>query len=226
MLVRGRSLDDAPREDGMGEGAGLRAGDRLLLATTSAGKQRELRALLGDLPLTLVTPAELGLTLVPEETGTTFAENAAQKARAYFAAAGLPTLAEDSGLEVDALGGAPGVYSARWEGLPDGAEKNALLLHRLAAVPDEQRGCRYVCHMVLLDALGREHHGEGTCAGRVAWAPAGTGGFGYDPVFYVPALGQTMAELPPAAKDRVSHRGGAAARVRAILQDLLDEGGC
>jgi XTP/dITP diphosphohydrolase len=211
------------QEVGMRQWAGLRAGDRLLLATTSAGKQRELRALLGDLPLTLITPAELGISLVPDETGTTFAENAAQKAHAYFAVAGLPTLAEDSGLAVDALGGAPGVYSARWEGLPDGAEKNALLLQRLAAVPDEQRGCRYVCHMVLLDGHGREHHAEGTCDGRVAWAPAGTGGFGYDPVFYVPALAQTMAELPPDAKDRISHRGAAAAHLRAILQALLEE---
>src|SRR5918911_3822367 len=118
----------------------LRPGDRLLLATTSAGKQRELRALLGDLPLTLVTPAELGLTMVPEETGTTFAANAAIKAHAYHEATGLPTLAEDSGLEVDALGGAPGVYSARWEGLPGGAENNARLLERLADVPDERRG--------------------------------------------------------------------------------------
>ena len=202
-------------------GAGLQAGERLLLATTSVGKQRELRALFADLPLVLVTPAELGLTLVPDETGTTFAENAAQKAHAYHAAAGLPTLAEDSGIEVDALGGAPGVYSARWEGLPDGAEKNALLLRRLADVPEGRRGCRYVCHMVLIDREGGEHHAEGTCVGRVPWAPAGEGGFGYDPVFYVPALGRTMAELAAAEKDRISHRGAAAARMRAVLQDLL-----
>src|SRR5918911_2681781 len=190
----------------------LRPGDRLLLATTSAGKQRELRALLGALPLALVTPADLGLTLVPEETGTTFAANAAQKAHAYFAAAGVPTLAEDSGLEVDALGGAPGVYSARWEGLPDGAEKNALLLSRVADVPPEHRGCRYVCHMVLVDGGGAEHHAEGECRG--------TGGFGYDPLFYVPGRGQTMAELPAADKDRLSHRGAAAARLRPILERL------
>src|SRR5947209_318428 len=136
----------------------LQPGDRLLLATTSAGKQRELRALLRDLPLQLVTPADLGLTLVPEETGTTFAANAAQKAHAYFVAAGVPTLAEDSGLEVDALDGAPGVYSARWEGLPDGPLKNARLLERLADVPLERRHCRYVCQMVLLDRQGQEHH--------------------------------------------------------------------
>lgn len=208
----------------MSQATTLAAGDRLLLATTSAGKQRELQALLGDLPLTLVTPADLGITLVPEETGTTFAENAALKAHAYHAAAGIPTLAEDSGLEVEALGGAPGVYSARWEGLPDGAEKNGLLLRRLADVPEAQRGARYVCHMVLLDRQGAEHHAEGECRGRIAGAPAGSGGFGYDPVFYVPPLGQTMAELPPAEKDRISHRGAAAARLRAILARLLAAG--
>ncbi|HZR99643.1 MAG TPA: RdgB/HAM1 family non-canonical purine NTP pyrophosphatase [Chloroflexota bacterium] len=205
----------------MSDAAPLQPGDRLLLATSSAGKQRELRALLGDLPLTLVTPADLGLTLVPDETGTTFAENATIKARAYHAAAGLPTLAEDSGLEVDALDGAPGVYSARWEGLPDGAEKNALLLRRVADVPPERRGCRYLCHMVLVDGRGAEHHAEGECRGTVAYEPRGTGGFGYDPIFYVPERGQTMAELPAAEKDRLSHRGAAAARLRPILQRLL-----
>jgi XTP/dITP diphosphohydrolase len=199
----------------------LRPGDRLLLATTSAGKQRELRALLGDLPLMLVTPADLGLTLVPEETGTTFAANAAQKAQAYYAAAGVPTLAEDSGLEVDALGGAPGVYSARWEGLPDGAVKNARLLERLAGLPDAERGARYVCHMVLIDGQGAEHHAEGDCHGRIAHEPRGSGGFGYDPVMYVPALGRTMAELTPEEKDRISHRGAAAARLRETIERLL-----
>jgi XTP/dITP diphosphohydrolase len=203
----------------------LRAGRRLLVATTSAGKQRELRALFGDLPLTLVTPADLGLTLVPEETGTTFAENAAIKAQAYHAATGLPALAEDSGLEVDALGGAPGVYSARWEGLPDGAEKNALLLSRVANVPPERRGCRYVCYMVLVDGSGAEHHAKGECRGTVAYEQRGTGGFGYDPLFLVAERGQTMAELPAAEKDRLSHRGAAATRLRPILERLLAGGG-
>ena len=195
----------------------LRPGDRLLLATTSAGKQRELRALLGDLPLSLVTPAELGLTLVPEETGSTFAENATIKARAYWQAAGLPTLAEDSGLEVDALGGAPGVYSARWEGLPDGAEKNALLLERLRTVPEEDRGCRYLCHIVVIDCVGEEHHAAGVLGGRVAWEARGTEGFGYDPVFWLPERGCTVAELPAAEKDRISHRARAVASLRAAL---------
>jgi len=199
----------------------LRPGDQLLLGTTSAGKQRELRALLGDLPLELVTPQQLGLAFVPEESGTTFAANARLKARAYHAATGLPTLAEDSGLEVDALGSAPGVHSARWEGLPDGAAKNALLLQRLAGVPPARRGCRYVCHMVLIDRCGTEHHTEGECRGQVALEARGEGGFGYDPVFYLPELGRTMAELSPAEKDRLSHRGAAARQMRAILLRLL-----
>lgn len=199
----------------------LRAGDRLLLATTSAGKQRELRALLGDLPLRLVTPADLGLTLVPEETGTTFAANAALKAHAYHAAAGIATLAEDSGLEVDALDGAPGVYSARWEGLPDGAEKNALLLARLRDVPDAQRTCRYHCHIVLIDNQGAEHHASGALEGRVARAASGSGGFGYDPVFLLPECGCTVADLPAAEKDRLSHRARAVAALRAQLAPWL-----
>lgn len=199
----------------------IRPGDPLLLATTSAGKQRELRALLAGLPLRLVTPAELGLALVPEETGATFAENALLKARAYHAAAGLPTLAEDSGIEVEALGGAPGVYSARWEGLPDGAEKNALLLRRLEGVPDARRGCRYVCHAVLIDRAGTAYHAEGELAGRVARQPRGSGGFGYDPVFYLPDRGCTVAELSPAEKDRLSHRGRALAQLRALLERAL-----
>lgn len=199
----------------------LEPGDRLLLATTSDGKQRELRSLLGDLPLTLVTPLDLGLTLAPEETGTTFAANAAIKAAAYYAASGVATLAEDSGLEVDALDGAPGVYSARWEGLPDGPVKNAHLLERLAGVPESQRACRYVCYMVFVDRLGAEHHALGTCEGQVATAPRGHGGFGYDPVVYLPRLGRTMAELSADDKDRVSHRGVAARALRGTLERLL-----
>jgi XTP/dITP diphosphohydrolase len=195
----------------------LQRGDTLLLATTSDGKQRELRELLGDLPVRLVTPANLGLTLVPEETGTTFAENAALKARAYFAAARVPTLAEDSGLEVDALNGAPGVYSARWEGIPDGPQKNSRLLERLAAVPVERRGCRYVCHMILVDRTGAEHHARGELPGRIAWEPRGQGGFGYDPVVYLPDVGRTVAELAPADKNQRSHRAAAAARLRPLL---------
>jgi XTP/dITP diphosphohydrolase len=198
----------------------IRPGDPLLLATTSAGKQRELRALLAGLPLRLVTPGELGLALVPEETGTTFAENALLKARAYYTAAGI---AEDSGIEVAALGGAPGVYSARWEGLPDGAEKNALLLRRLAGVPEAQRGCRYVCHAVLIDRAGAAYQAQGELVGRVAHAPRGSGGFGYDPVFYLPDRGCTVAELSPAEKDRISHRGRALTQLRALLERALAE---
>ena len=131
--------------------------------------------------------------------------------------------------EVDALGGAPGVYSARWEGLPDGAVKNARLLERLADVPDERRGARYVCHMVLIDRDGAEHHAEGDYRGRIAREARGAGGFGYDPVMYVPEQGRTMAELTPAEKDLISHREGAfhwagliAPAIRRAVEESLE----
>jgi XTP/dITP diphosphohydrolase len=199
----------------------LQPGDRLLLGTTSQGKQRELCELFADLPLALVTPSDLGIEEVPAETGTTFAENALAKARHYHAVSGLPTLAEDSGLEVDALGGAPGVFSARWEGLPDGAEKNARLLERLAATSDGQRGCRYVCHMVFIDRRGEEHEARGELPGQISRTARGEGGFGYDPVVYLPDVGRTVAELAPAEKNRRSHRGAAAAQLRRALVALL-----
>ena len=205
----------------MNEVAALAAGGSLLLATTSHGKQRELRALLRDLPLELVTPDQVGPLPTPEENGATFAANAAIKARAYRAASGLPVLAEDSGLEVEALGGAPGVYSARWEDLPDGAEKNARLVQRLAGVPPARRGARYVCHMMLIDRLGVEHEARGELRGQIALEARGEGGFGYDPVMYLPDVGRTVAEMAAEEKDRISHRGVAAAQLRVILFRLL-----
>ena len=195
------------------------AGPTLLLATSNPGKRGEFARLLPP-AIELVTLADLSLVL-PDEVGSTFAEIASAKARAASTASRLLALADDSGLEVDALGGAPGVYSARWEGLPDGAEKNALLLSRLAQVPWDERGARYVCHMVLIDRRGAEHQAEGECRGRIALEARGEGGFGYDPVMYVPELGRTMAELSPAEKDRISHRGAAAAQLRTILVRLL-----
>jgi XTP/dITP diphosphohydrolase len=199
----------------------LQPGERVLLGTTSQGKQRELRELFADLPLVLVTPSDLGIDEVPAETGTTFAENALAKARHYHAVSRLPTLAEDSGLEVDALDGAPGVFSARWEGLPDGAEKNARLLERLVATPDGERGCRYVCHMVFVDHRGEEYQARGELPGQIAQTARGEGGFGYDPVVYLPDVGKTVAELAAAEKNRRSHRGAAAAQLRRALLGLL-----
>jgi XTP/dITP diphosphohydrolase len=188
----------------------VNAPTQLLLATTNEGKVRELRTLLAALPSTLLSPADVGVSLVVEETGTAFVENARIKARAYFDASGLPTIAEDSGLEIDALAGEPGVFSARYHGLPDGPIKNAHILDLLAGLPPSRRRCRYVCAIVHVDAEGEERAFQGTCSGRVAQAPEGTGGFGFDPIVFLPRLGRTVAQLSDEEKNRISHRGKAA----------------
>ena len=189
----------------------------LLLATGNAGKVAEFRALLQLPEIELKTPGEMGLDWPPpDETGETFAENAVLKARSLAALSGLPALADDSGLCVDALGGAPGVHSARWAG-PDAtdAERMALLLERLADVPtDQQRTARFVCAVALALPGGSVSVAEGVCEGRICLSPQGTSGFGYDPVFFVPALGQTFAQMDIDAKNRISHRALALAQLR------------
>ncbi len=196
-------------------------GPKVLLATTSRGKVREWRELLAGLPVELLLPADLGIVLEVEETGTTFRANADLKARAYHAAlgeqAGIWTLAEDSGLEVAALGGEPGVWSARWGGTSNYGVKMRLLLERLRDVPERERGCRYVCAVTLIAPEGTVHRCRGEVRGRIALEPRGSGGFGYDPLFFVPSKGRTMAELSPAEKHAISHRARAARCVRAIL---------
>ena len=176
------------------------ADSRLLLATNNGHKLRELRRLLAHLPLALLTPADLGLRLEPAEDGATYEANALAKARAFADASELPALADDSGIEVDALGGRPGLHSARYggSGLTD-ENRVALLLRALADVPDGERTA------------------EGWCEGTVARSPDGTGGFGYDPVFFVPALGVTMARLSDQEKDAISHRGNAARALAPVL---------
>src|SRR6266851_643448 len=161
---------------------------RLLIATTSAGKLREWQALLGDLPLDLLSLADAGIDSDVEETGQTFAQNAVLKAEAYGRASQLLTLAEDSGLCVSALGGAPGVHSARWEG-PDYVHKNALLIRLLEGKHGAARACRYACIVVLRHHDGRMWQARGEVRGQIALAPAGSGGFGYDPIFAIPRLG-------------------------------------
>src|SRR5438105_1423832 len=196
---------------------------RLLVATTSAGKLREWHALLGDLPLDLLSLADAGIDFDVEETGTTFAQNAILKAEAYGRASQLLTLAEDSGLCVAALGGAPGVHSARWEG-PDYAHKNALLIQLLQGNEGQARGCRYACVAVLRHPDGRVWPVRGEVRGQIALAPAGSSGFGYDPIFLIPRLGRTLAEIAVDEKDRISHRGRAAGRIRPILRQLIEVG--
>ncbi len=200
---------------------------KLLIATRNEGKAREMRDLFTGLPFQLVFPPEQFLERLPEEAdlerGTSFAENAVAKARYFAKRSGLPTLAEDSGLEVDALDGAPGVFSARWAQMHEAGEgdaaNNALLLERLAGVPDEGRSARYRCVVAFLETpLGKPQLVEATCEGRILAAPRGTGGFGYDPLFYSSDLEMAFAEAPAAAKHRVSHRGRA---VRALVEVLV-----
>ena len=200
------------------------AAPTLLIATTSAGKLREWRSLLADVPCELVGLRDVGIDFDVEETGRTFAANARIKAEAYSRATQLLTLAEDSGLTVAALGGAPGVYSARWEG-DDYEHKNRKLIELLAGKAGAARACRYVCVVVLRHPDGHEWRFRGEVRGQIAHEPAGSGGFGYDPVFYIPRLGATLAQVSEDAKHRISHRGRAAQRVRPVLMGMLERGG-
>jgi|SRR5581483_11307427 XTP/dITP diphosphohydrolase len=195
---------------------------KLLIATHNRGKLREFAEILRDLPLELVTLNDVGIADDVEETGATFEENARLKALTYAAQSGLLTLADDSGLQVDALGGEPGVYSKRYagEGKSD-AERNAYLLEKLREVPQEKRTARFRCVIVIADAQGQTWTSEGTCEGEIALAPRGTNGFGYDPIFIVRDAGKHMAELSNQEKNRVSHRGRAAVGARKILEQRL-----
>ncbi len=199
----------------------------VVLATTNRGKVREFEAVLARHPAfaswTLTTPGDLGIDIPPiEETGATFAENALLKARAVAQAVNLPALADDSGLCVDALYGAPGLHSARWAGpTASDRERTALLLARLAAVPEAGRTARFVCALALVRPDGQALATEADCAGVIAAAPHGIDGFGYDPVFLLPALGRTMAQLSPAEKNTLSHRAQAVTRLAETLHAFL-----
>jgi XTP/dITP diphosphohydrolase len=197
---------------------------RLLLATNNAGKAAEYRALLEGCGWELVTPRDLDLHLEVEEVAGDYAENARIKAEAFAKASGLVVLADDSGIEVDALGGAPGPLSARFGGEDASDEQRvALLLDRLKGVPPERRSARFRCLIAVVRPEGEVGFFEGQCEGRVAEEPQGEGGFGYDPVFLLPERGLTVAELPPEEKNAISHRGRAARQARAHLEGLLRE---
>jgi XTP/dITP diphosphohydrolase len=191
----------------------------LVVATLSAGKRRELAALLGHLGLTLVDLSAFPEAPPVAEDADTYLANARAKAVAASRHTGLPALADDSGLEVDALGGAPGVRSARFAGEGASDDENvALLLERLRGVPDAARTARFRCVIVVARPDGGELVAEGTCEGRITTEARGRGGFGYDPVFFHPPSGATFAELDAEAKQRVSHR---AAACRALEPQLL-----
>lgn len=197
---------------------------RLLIATHNRGKLIEYQGLLAGLPLELVTLDSVGLRDDVEEHGATFAENARLKAVTYARKSNLLTLADDSGLEVDALGGEPGVRSKRYAGEnKSDAERIAFLLSKLRAVPREKRSARFRCAIAIASPEGRVWESQGTCEGEILFAPRGTHGFGYDPVFYFPDLGVTMAELSTAEKNKISHRARAAQGAREILSRWIAE---
>ena len=193
--------------------------ERLLIGSGNPGKQREYRELLAGLDLELLLPTDLvPVPSEPAETGATFAENASHKARAYAAAGGLRAVADDSGLEVDALRGGPGLRSRRFFGDDATApERNEKLLALLDGV--EQRGARFVCVTALASPDGRALLFDGEVRGEIGFAPRGEEGFGYDPLFIIAGDGRTMAELPADEKHRISHRGLAVAKLRAFLAE-------
>lgn len=194
----------------------------LLVATHNKGKVAELAEMMQDLSVNWLSLDEAGVTMDVDETGQTFRANAELKATTYAAVTHFLTLADDSGLEVDALGGEPGVYTARFGGpglTPK--ERYELLLAKLADVPWEQRTARFRCVIALAGESGIIGTAEGTCEGMIAWQPAGEGGFGYDPVFYLPDRGLTMAQLTAAEKHQISHRGRAVAAIAPLLRQTL-----
>lgn len=195
---------------------------KLLIATHNRGKLQEYAEILGGLSFELVTLDDVGIVEDVEETGATFEENARLKALTYAQQSELLALADDSGLEVDALGGEPGVYSKRYagEGKTD-AERNAYLLDKMRDVAQAKRTARFRCVIVIADAQGRTWTSEGTCEGEIAFESRGTNGFGYDPIFIAREANKHLAELPSEEKNRVSHRGRAAVGTRPQLEQLI-----
>ena len=196
--------------------------DKLIFATGNAGKMKEIREILGRPGLTILSQKEAGITSDAEENGTTFEANALIKARAVAAQTDALVLADDSGLEIDYLNGEPGVYSARYGHKNSDAERIEYLLSNLKDVPAEQRTAKFVCVITCLWPDGRKIVARGECPGEILFAPQGTGGFGYDPVFFLPELGKTYAELTPAEKNAISHRARALQAFCRIYQEELE----
>jgi XTP/dITP diphosphohydrolase len=190
----------------------------LLLATTNQGKQREYRTLLQDIPFEIVTPADAGINAEVAEIGKTFEENATLKATTLAAISGLLSLADDSGLEVDALGGEPGALSHRYAGdNATDADRVDFLLAKLKDVPEMQRTAQFRCVIAIAEPHGRVELCSGICRGVITAAPRGNQGFGYDPIFFVPELGKTIAEMTLEEKNLISHRARAAEQARQKL---------
>lgn len=184
---------------------------KLVLASKNAHKLVEMQSILGKFGVEVILQSELGIDIDVEETGTTFEENSELKARAVLEASGLPSIADDSGLEVDALDGQPGVYSHRFGNKNSDEERNYYLLEKLKDVPDEKRTARFVSVITCLFPDGKKIVARGTCEGVIEHEMKGQGGFGYDPLFFVPSEGMTYAELTADRKNAISHRGNALA---------------
>ncbi len=195
---------------------------KLLIATHNAGKLLEYRGLLADLALDVVNLDEAGIRFDVEETGSTFSENAILKARTYAEASGLWTWADDSGLEVDALGGRPGIYSARYAG-PAASDEDRYrkLIAELEQQPDEAWSARFRCVVALATPDGRVETVDDTVEGIIIDRPRGKNGFGYDPVFFMPERDATMAELPAEVKNQISHRGKASLAAKEVLSRMI-----
>jgi len=193
----------------------------LLLASQNPGKLAEMKELVAGLPFRVLSPADLGMRTAPEETGASFIENAILKARHYARKSGWLTVADDSGLSVDALDGGPGLYSSRFggEGASD-ADRNRLLLAKLQGVPAERRGARFTSAVAVARGEDVLFQTVASAEGRIAEAPCGPNGFGYDPLFFYPPFGRTFGEVAPEEKALVSHRGQAFARLREFLTGL------
>ena len=202
---------------------------KIVFATGNEGKMREVRLILQDLGFPVLSMKEAGVSLDIEENGTTFAENAMIKARAVWEKTGGIVLADDSGLVVDYLGGEPGVYSARYLGEDTSYEiKNQAIIDRLADAKEEERTARFVSAIAAVLPDGSELVTEGTVEGLIAHEPAGNGGFGYDPIFYLPEYGVTSAEIPIEKKNEISHRGKALEAMKKALKEEKsnEESGC
>ncbi len=195
---------------------------KIIIATRNQGKLREIRDILKDIPLEFLPLSDFPEVPEIEEDGYSYTENALKKAGIVSSITGLPTIGEDSGLEVDALAGMPGIFSARYAGFnANDDDRIKKLLKELAGVSEDKRGARYVCSAVLALPDGNRFISEGTVEGRITLAPRGSVGFGYDPVFYVQEYGKTMAELPIEVKNRISHRGKAITGLRERILKCL-----
>lgn len=192
---------------------------KIIFASNNKGKIRELKDILSSLGIEVVSQREAGFDIEADETGTTFAENSAIKAKAIYELAKIPVLADDSGLCVDVLDGQPGVYSHRFAGEnATDEEKCRYILEKLENVSDEKRTARFICDMCFIDESGREYHAEGKCEGKIGREEKGNNGFGYDPIFVVG--NRTLAELEETEKNQISHRAEALKKMKEILKQF------